>query len=631
MPGQNVATSPAIVFPELARASIQIVRFSKHRYATLALWAKMEFREHKFLQRRLTAILAADIVGYSRLMSEDETRTLATLTTFLNEMLEPAVREQSGQIIKRMGDGWFIEFSNATDAVSFATNVQTALTGNETIQLRIGIHIGDVTVQDDDIYGSGVNIAARLEALAEPGQVLISDAAYSSLDEVSAAPFGGGQTHNLKNISRPIQVWRWSYAQPGQTTDTANPGVTLAEADMPSIAALPFTNLSSNPEQEFFADGIVEDLIMALSRFAWLFVIARNSCFSYKGKTVQSAQVAEELGVRYVVEGSVRQSATRIRVTAQLIDAIHNRSVWSQTYDRPTGDLFDIQDDISQSITGVMVPALSEAERERCLRSTRPSLDAWEAYQKGLAHYYRPYSDEDHAAARGFFDQSITLDPGFSDAHAMIAMMGVYAVNSGQSSYKGTQHEIQEEAKLAAERAVQADDNNALAHVALGRINDILGNTGTAIAECRTAVSLNPNLALAHHELGFVLNNAGHLKESIPCYELAIRLSPNDPSRWNFHLVKGSAFLAMGEQDKAVASYTEAIRLRPKAFWPYLGLAASLVRLGQMTEAADAIKEVLARNPTWTAKKMSDSFAGSEGSHLKDWVDAVRQAGLPEG
>lgn len=182
---------------------------------------------------------------------------------------------------------------------------------------------------------------------------------------------------------------------------------------MPSIAALPFSNLSGDPEQEFFADGIVEDLIMALSRFAWLFVIARNSCFSYKGKTVQSTQVAEDLGVRYVVEGSVRQSATRIRVTAQLINATRGRSVWSQTYDRPTGDLFDIQDDISQSITGVMVPALSEAERERCLRNTRPSLDAWEAYQKGLAHYYRPYSHEDHAAAWGFSISRLHLTPNF--------------------------------------------------------------------------------------------------------------------------------------------------------------------------------------------------------------------------
>ncbi len=583
------------------------------------------------MQRRLTAIVAADIVGYSRLMSEDETRTLSALTTFLKELLEPAVREQSGEIIKRMGDGWFIEFSNATDAVKFAINVQTALSDHEVIQLRFGIHIGDVTIQDDDLYGSGVNIAARLEALAEPGQVLLSDAAYSSLDEVSAAPFGGGQTHNLKNISRPVQVWRWAYAQPGQTSDFANPGITMAEADMPSIAVLPFSNLSSDPEQEFFADGIVEDLIMALSRFAWLFVIARNSCFSYKGKTVQSTQVAEELGVRYVVEGSVRQSATRIRVTAQLIDATHNRNVWSQTYDRPTGDLFDIQDDISQSITGVMVPALSEAERERCLRNTRPSLDAWEAYQKGLAHFYSPYSDEDHAAGRSFFDQSVALDPGFSDAHAMIAMMGVYAINAGQSSYKGTQQEIKEEARQAAERAVQADDDNALAHVALGRVNEIIGNTDLAIAECKMAVSLNPNLALAHHELGFVLSNAGHCEEAIQCNDKAIRLSPNDPSRWNFHLIKGTSLVVVGDNDLSLASYAEAARLRPKAFWPYLGIAFSNVRLGQMDKAEAAVKEALQRNPNWTARKMTNAFANFKGSHLQDWVKCLEQAGLPKG
>jgi TolB-like protein/class 3 adenylate cyclase len=576
------------------------------------------------VQRRLTAILAADIVGYSRLMGEDETRTLATLTTFVNEMLEPAVRERDGQIIKRMGDGWFIEFTNASDAVTFATKVQTTLSEHESIRLRIGIHIGDVTIHDDDLYGSGVNIAARLEALAEPGQVLISDAAFSSLDQVSAAPFSGGQTHNLKNIPRPIQVWRWSFGDP------AKAGRAGVATEIPSIAVLPFSNLSSDPEQEFFADGIVEDLIMALSRFAWLLVIARNSCFAYKGKSVQSSQVAEELGVRYIVEGSVRQSATRIRVTAQLIDATHDRNVWSQTYDRPTGDLFDIQDDISQSITGVMVPALSSAERDRCLRSTRPSLDAWEAYQKGLAHYYRPYSHDDHTAARELFDQSIALDPGFADAHAMIAMMGVYAINSGQSSFKGTRQEIKDEALLAAERAVQADDDNALAHVALGRANNVHGNTDLAIAECRTAVSLNPNLALAHHELGYVLSNAGHLKDAIPCHDKAIRLSPNDPSRWNFHLLKGMSLFGNGENSLSLTSFSEAARLRPKAFWPFLGLSANLFRLGQITEAADAIKEVLARNPTWTAKKMSDTFASFDGSHLNEWVDTVKQAGLPE-
>jgi len=592
---------------------------------------RQAFQRGLLVQRRLTAILAADIVGYSRLMSEDETRTLATLATFLNELLEPAVRNQGGQIVKRMGDGWFIEFSNATDAVSFATKVQTALSGHATIQLRIGIHIGDITLQDDDLYGSGVNIAARLESLAEPGQVLISDAAYSSLDEKSAAPFGEGQTHNLKNITRPVQVWRWAYARPGHSNDQANPGLTLAETDMPSIAVLPFSNLSSDPEQEFFADGIVEDLIMALTRFAWLFVIARNSCFSYKGKSVHSKQVAEELSVRYVVEGSVRQSATRIRVTAQLIDAAHDRTVWSQTYDRPTGDLFDIQDDISQSITGVMVPAISEAERNRCLRNTRPSLDAWEAYQKGLAHYYRPYSEADNAAALDLFEQSIALDPSFADAHAMVALMGVYAINSGQSSFKGTRQEILDGARQAGERAVQADDDNALAHVALGRANDIVGNTDLAIAECRTAVSLNPNLALAHHELGFVLSNAGFLKDAIPCHDKAIRLSPNDPSRWNFHLLKGISLIGIGENDLSLTSFTEAARLRPKAFWPQLGIAHCYVRLDQMDKAKAAINEALQRNPDWTARKMTKGFANFKGTHLSDWIDGVEQAGLPKG
>ncbi len=279
--------------------------------------------------------------------------------------------------------------------------------------------------------------------------------------------------------------------------------------DKPSIAVLPFANLSDDPEQGYFADGIVEDLITALARFPWLFVIARNSSFSYKGKTVPVKQVSEELGVRYVVEGSVRRSETRLRVTAQLIDAVNDRHVWADSYDRPVGDLFDLQDESTRTITGVLVPALSSAERARFSRDNRPSLDAWEAYQKGLACYYQPYSDEGHRQARQLFDSAIELDPGIADSHVMIALMGVYAINSGQSSYSGSREEILVEALRAAERAVQLEDNNALGHTALGRLRGLMGDAEAGIAECETAVALNPNIAVAHYELGFVLFYAG--------------------------------------------------------------------------------------------------------------------------
>lgn len=581
------------------------------------------------MQRHIAVIVAADVVEYSRLMSEDEAQTLAALTAFRKDILEPDVSAKGGAIVKRMGDGWFMEFTNASDAIEFAIQVQNTLAKGGLIQIRIGVHIGDVTIQEDDLYGGGINIACRLEALADSGQVLISDTVYSSLDGVTAGYFSGGEAHQLKNIQRPVHVWRWT---PKIEVLTPQPEASSqsTEVEKPSVAVLPFSNLSSDAEQEFFADGIVEDLIMALSRFAWLVVIARNSCFTYKGKTVSTGQVAEELGVRYIVQGSVRSSPTRIRVSAQLIDANHDRTVWSQNYDRPTGDLFDIQDEISQAITGVLVPALSNAERVRCVRSTRPSLDAWEAYQKALAHYYRPFSQENHAETRRLLDQSIKLDPGFSDAHAMIALMAVYAINSGLSSYTATKEEIIAEGRQAAIRAVQSDDNNALAHVALGRIQCVSGETDASIAECRTAVSLNPNLAMAHNELGFVLGNSGFLQEAIIHLNTAISLSPNDPSRWNFHLFKGSTLLAGKDYEAAISSLREAARLRSTAFWPYLFMVVCFSELDQMDKAKKAVKGLLDRNPNWTVKKTITALTNSSGIFEK-CINGLRKAGFPEG
>jgi TolB-like protein len=551
------------------------------------------------------------------------------LTAFRNDILEPDVSAKGGTIVKRMGDGWFMEFTNASDAIEFAIQVQNTLANGGLIQIRIGVHIGDVTIQEDDLYGGGINIAARLEALAESGQVLISDTVYSSLDGVTAGYFTGGEAHQLKNIERPVHVWRWT-PKPETTISQPDQASPSTEVEKPSVAVLPFSNLSSDAEQEFFADGIVEDLIMALSRFAWLVVIARNSCFTYKGKSVPTSQVAEELGVRYIVQGSVRSSPTRIRVSVQLIDANLDRTVWSENYDRPTGDLFDIQDEISQAITGVLVPALSNAERDRCVRSTRPSLDAWEAYQKALAHYYRPFSPEDHAETRRLLDQSIELDPRFSDALAMIGLMAVYAINSGLSSYTATREEIIAEGRLSAMRAVQADDNNALAHVALGRIQYLTGEADASIAECRTAVSLNPNLAMAHNELGFVLGNSGYLDEAISHLNTAINLSPNDPSRWNFHLFKGSTLLAAKDYVNAIASMREAARLRSTAFWPYVFMIVCFCELEQMDKASEAAKDLLDRNPNWTTKKTIAALTNSSG--ISDQcISGLRKVGFPEG
>ena len=427
----------------------------------------------------------------------------------------------------------------------------------------------------------------------------------------------------------------WAQESTHQDVSTVQPkSLAKKQSDLngpPSIAVLPFENLSDNPEQAYFADGMTEDLITALSRFPWLFVISRSTSFSYKGESVKAGRVADDLGVRYIVEGCVRMSSSRLRITVQLIDAVNDRHIWAENYDRPTGDIFNLQDEIIQRITGVLVPALSGAERERYQRENRPKLDAWAAYQKGLLYYYRPYSDADHAESRRLFDLSVQLDPNFAEAHAMIAMMGVYSINSGQTSYTGSKDEILSEAKLAAERAVGLDERNPLAHVALGRVNQLAGLPRTAISEGEIATRLNPNLAIAHYELGFILYESGRLEESIQSFDKAIELSPNDPSRWNFFLLKAIALLLQGEFDPAIENFEESSRLRPSAFWPFVGLAATYVAQGRTEDAQAAINTVLEHNPDWTVAKMSEVFATLPSAHREKWLDYMRKAGLPEG
>jgi adenylate cyclase len=468
------------------------------------------------VERKLTTVLAADVVGYSRLMGADEVGTLARLKSLRKELVQPKIAEGRGRIVKLMGDGLLAEFPSVVEAVRCAVAIQQDMAGREAdlsderrIRLRIGVNLGDIIVEGSDIYGDGVNVAARLEGLAEPGGICISGKVYEEVRTKLATAFEDLGEQEVKNIREPVRVYRWTDAAPNPMPATEGAEDALALPDKPSIVVLPFDNLSTDPEQAYFVDGVVEDLITALSRFPWLYVIARNSSFAYKGRPVQAKQVSQELGVRYLVEGSVRSSPTRLRVTAQLIDATNGHHVWAEKYDRPTGDLFDLQDEICQAIIGVLVPALSSAERERSLRSNRPGLDAWQAYQKGLAYYYRPYSDANHAEARRMFDRAIELDESFADAYVMIALMGIYALDSGQSSYTGTAEEILAEAAQAAKLAVQLEDNNALAHTVLGRIYDLQFDGKAGVAECETAIGLNPNLAIAHHELGFVLNSVG--------------------------------------------------------------------------------------------------------------------------
>lgn len=592
-------------------------------------------------QRRLAAIVSADVVGYSRLMSANEVDTHARLRSRFSGLIGPMIAAHGGRVVKLMGDGLLAEFPSIIDAVRWAAEAQTKVAGlddgypeDQRIIYRVGINLGDVIVDGEDIFGDGVNLADRLQDMAEPGGICISDKVHAEISGKLATEFVDGGLRTAKNIETPIHVWHWSpdNAQ-GVRTGTSKSGP--SHSDKPSIAVLPFNNFSADTEQEFFADGIVEDLITALSRFPWLFVVARNSTFSYKGKNVPIMQVANDLGVRYVVEGSVRSSKTRLRVSVQLIEAASGHHIWAENYDRPVGELFDLQDEITRSITGVLIPALSAAERERSLRDTRPDLDAWQEFQKGLAYFYRPYSDAEHARARELFDRSVELDPGFADAHAMIALMGIYALDSGQHSYNATLDEILAEAEQAARMAVQCDDGNALAHMVLGRVYGLKGNFEAGIPESEIAVRLNPNLAMAHYEMGFNLNRAERYDEAIECFDRAITLSPNDPSRWNFYLVKGFALYGLDRFEDSIVCYKEAARMRPAAFWPLALLAGSLSALDRLEEARGVLSNALERKPDLaeflaTRAKKSKEKGQIVPYHIRRLRKDLIKAGLPE-
>ncbi|MEE8143915.1 MAG: adenylate/guanylate cyclase domain-containing protein, partial [Kiloniellales bacterium] len=380
----------------------------------------------KEVHRRLAAILAADVVGYSRLMGEDDAGTLTAVKALRKELFAPKVVEHHGRIVKLMGDGALVEFPSVVDAVECAVAVQrgaaernSGVPEDKCIALRIGVNLGDIIIEGNDIYGDGVNVAARLQELAAPGGITLSATAHEHAVAKVDVGFQDGGEHELKNIAKPVRIYHWSDDASPQA-DIADTDSLLTLPDKPSIAVLPFDNMSDDPGQEFFADGIAEDVITALSRFRSLFVIARNSSFSYKGAAVDITQVARELGVRYVVEGSVRKAGNRVRITAQLIDATSGNHLWADRFDGSLDDVFDLQDQITEQIVVVVEPEIGARERERARRKPPENLDAWELLQRGLSHFHH-INKADHAEAMRLFREAIALDPEFAAAHAYLA------------------------------------------------------------------------------------------------------------------------------------------------------------------------------------------------------------------
>ncbi len=586
------------------------------------------------MERRLAAVLAADVVGYSRLIRADEEGTIAALKALRADLIDPKLAEHNGRLVKLMGDGMLVEFASVVDAVRAAVETQqavaernTALPGDKRIEFRVGINLGDVVIDGDDIHGDGVNVAARLEALADSGGICVSGKVYEEVRDRTDFVFEDLGEQEVKNINRPVRVWRWVANAEVTESVSAKTNEPLPLPDKPSIAVLPFINMSGDPEQEYFSDGVTEDIITELSRFRSLFVISRNSSFTYKGRSINVKEIGRDLGVQYVVEGSVRKAGNRVRITAQLVETATGNHLWAERYDRDLDDIFAVQDEVTRAIVTSIEPEMASTERERARRKPPDDLGAWDYYQRGLWHLYQ-FTREDNAEAQRLIRQSVELDPEFASAHAELAYVLVQNLIQG---YSEARPENIAEVLRAAQQAVALDDKDAVAHLTLGRVYLLKREYTASVEELETAIALNPSSARAQYSLGFSLTFAGNPEAAIPRFETAIRLSPNDPEMPSFLEMLAWACLQTKRYEVAVEWSSKAIR-RPNAeFWAYANLAAALGHLGRRNEAIVALGELLRRNPDFSPKFLRKHvYYNRVPDHLEHYIDGLRKAGLAE-
>jgi TolB-like protein len=538
------------------------------------------------VERRLSAIFASDVVGYSRLMEADEEGTLARMNAHRREFLEPTVAQNRGRIVKRTGDGVLIEFSSAVDAARCAVDIQRGMVERNAgvsperrIELRIGIHVGDIMIEDDDIFGDGVNIAARLEGVAQPGGICMSDDAYRQIRGKIDVNFQDSGEQELKNIARPVRVYQ---LRPEAPASNAKPASGLTLPDKPSIAVLAFQNMSGDTEQEFFADGIAEDIITALSKAHWLFVIARNSSFSYKGKSVDMREVGRDLGVRYVLEGSVRKAGNRVRITAQLIDATSGHHVWAERYDRALEDIFAVQDEITRSIIGAIAPGIVAAEIQRTRGKDAAQLGQWERVMRAHWHVWR-FTREDCREAFHLIDEILRRDPNNALALADLSFNWHFGGVFGWTTEPIAQ--AMEKHGDAARRAVAADDRDATAQAALAVYELFSNRHDEAIKRLMRAIELDPNSSLARGQLGVALSFGGESDRSIAALEDAKRLSPRDYLMVVWHTVDAWSHLHAERFAEAIACAKQAIEFNPSFPDSHGIIAAAAAHLGQTAEA----------------------------------------------
>jgi len=580
------------------------------------------------MEHRLAAIMITDVVGYSRLMGADEAGTLERLKEWRRTILEPILQAHKGRIIKLMGDGTLIEFGSASSAVHAAIELQARMRETESESsapfiLRIGINLGDVIGDGDDIYGDGVNIAARLESLAPPGGICASAKIYDEIrNKIGLDAEDLGEV-TLKNIARPVHAYRIR----GATAGAAKLQPHLAIPDKPSIVVLPFQNMSGDAEQEYFADGIVEDITTAISQIQWLFVIARNSAFAYKGRAVDVKQVGQELGVRYVLEGSVRKAGNRIRVTGQLIDATTGTHLWADRFDGDLADVFDLQDEVTARVVGTIAPKLEKAEMDRARRKPTESLDAYDYYLRGLAAFHR-FSPKDNAEALAMFTRALRDDDRFAAAHGMAARC--YLQRKGFGFARLSPVEV-EEARQLARTASEIGRNDA---VALGNAGFTLivvaGELEDGAALIDRALAINRNLAWIWHFSAFAKAFLGEPEMALDHAERAMRLSPQDPQIFAMQVAAGFAHFVAGNLQQAYALAEDALRVQPNFLVGTCVAAASAGLAGMSPQAEKAMARLRGINPNLRLANLSELLPLRRPVDIERWAEGLRRAGLAE-
>ena len=585
------------------------------------------------VDRRLAAIFAGDVAGYSRLMGVDEEGTLRQLKTHRKELIDPKITEHRGRIVKTTGDGVLVEFVSVVDAVRCAVDIQRGMVernaevpADRRIEFRIGINVGDIISDSNDIYGDGVNVAARLEALAEPGGIMVSRNVHDQVRDKLSFGFEDMGEQTVKNIARPIGVYHVSLvdnAAPIAVKVAAGAAKTeLSSADRPSIAVLPFANMSGDPEQEYFADGISEDILTDLSKLRWFFVIARNSSFTYKGKAVDVKRVARELGVRYVLEGSVRKGGNRVRITAQLIDAATGNHIWADRYDGDLTDVFALQDEITKKVVAAIEPRLLEAEGIRSQNRSPEDLGAWDMVIQANSLFWRLTKVEGEAAI-ATLKRAVERYPDYAPAHSMLAFM---LLVSGYVGWTFTKPQVKLAATLAA-RAEELDDSDPWAHLALGYVAYTMRRTDHAVQEFQRALDLNPNFAAAHGYLGLALALDGRSDEAIDHIDQAIRMSPHDPQNAIFYVGLAVAHYLAGRYTEAVNFGRKSLQQRDGMTGGHRIYCASLAQAGQIDEARAALQRLKELQPNISIAWI-EQYVPYTPSQMPKFLEGMRKAGL---